>query len=653
MVVAYQKVLHRFRSSTLFQAISFHKSWLPLFRGLLCYSWLPSLRIRCLPKFLANSAACLLFCGMLMGCQKPIDEPLDDTIDQLFLDADVGTSSKLHTSADSDSLIELSPADLRKIDTRTKMGGQASTTCSIVDRKLVALWYGRRFSHLHAAEGFQKFSDQMESLFFNKYTEPDEIDAAIKRSAPNLTTTWKTRAAFEKRIGSSMQLVIVDSDAVEVKDYNSVIQYQWAISRPFQKKATVGEILELRSGYFRWDHLPQEFYDAIRGETVHQWRVGGSFSLHMNKGAAKRVAGALEANEFDFISERDFGKGLTIKTWVRYSDSTHASVRSQEGESIIQFGCGSPFRKEPRAKDAKRPSIHPMLKLPQTKRPLTDFEDLFFPNESTARTAKSFHDYAEQLAEKDWDVKRYSDARHQNDPWFIGEWRSKTEKKNGRSFVTVPHRSFLLRFKGKWNEQKIDELHSMEANLRWIPQNGLGVTVDHRFGLWFCSIYQVKQHVRAGDYLDQHSSRPLILDRVEAGHYVEGTTIRYGYQGSLGYTSDSRNRRFFEMFRSAQHLKSLLLEEIDRAREIASDQIRNWENVRVTAEPVPTGEVGGATEEVRIPDQLRSRNEKIIEKLEESATRNLDKRQQWVEKNSDAIFKAIHEAIKIEHFAPN
>jgi hypothetical protein len=341
--------------------------------------------------------------------------------------------------------------------------------------------------------------------------------------------------------------------------------------------------------WFRVPYFDESFCEAVADQPVTMCRAGRGTLIEFQEDVYDTLAKSLESNGFEFWKEYEPRKG-THKTWHRYTDVTFASLRTSTNSNAVRFHCGPPQHKgEPRTK--KAPSRHPSQRLPLSKRPVLELDQLAFANLQLQQKSKYFHDLAERIAGQDWHVQRYKDIRNSAKPFYVASWQS-TNLQGRQLQSALSYRSMGISLKGHQTTDGKEEITSVSVVGRWAPRQGWAAAVTyHTLAECRAIVGPVDPQEQPFDF-DASSSDAIYLSDPYVSVEVRDDLLHYRYRmqrlgsPSADYYSrertDERRTCFFSLFASAEELRDMLLEDIEIMREQAREDISQPGRVAVT-----------------------------------------------------------------------
>jgi len=609
-----------------------------------------------------------VLCGS--GCDSPASpnpevHTLKAAVDAIWFDASVGTDADYQKLFRNNVRAQaVAPVDLREVI--TSWNGYKSLrrwphglrfTCS--EKRVGVSWSGELANELDGVEALKRFDKSMEEKGYQVHSKSKAIEELGQRlglaakDLDNWTSSQQYHGYIRKVGDTEIGALAEASEYTGGRNLQSGIEFHWFVVRPYpDQQPTLGETLAALPAWFRVPYLDASFYKALANETITACNSGSGTSIQFQESVYDKLVKALEGSGFEYRDEKEPHRdGGTQKTWYRYTDVMFAHITTYPDSEQTRFYCQAPQHEGEPKKDKPLP-LHPSLRLPPSKRPVLELEQLAFADPKLKQRVQLFHDFAEGIAEDEWFVQHYKDVRYSPNPSYLATWQTIEVHSSYYLKLVRPYRSITIRLDGPSVKEGDEQITRMEVSGRWVPDQGWAATVNCHvlpMGVHYWARVGLVQESDGRFSFDSSPSRPVIpLSAISVSATVRENSKRqfsYSVQLPVPQPAERRNH-FLTLFDSPEKLRDSVTGEIAELRRIARDEIPRSERMEVIDSSNARSDNPPRSEPVfRNPPSEETR-----QKLLDQVLAELNSMETSVRENYAQIHAAISKALPLGEF---
>ena len=611
----------------------------------------------------------------------PASSPLEAAIAGMWRDASIGTDPQYGKLFPPEAVAKaIGPVDMRRVivfwpgEKSARDYRVPGCRFECAGGRVVLSWSAELASKYDEAQTRELFESAVKGQGYRALD--DKRDGADEKEwiqvlagrtglSPESLRRWahsRQCRVYTRKAGETELVAIAEAtDWVGSSTSRSGLDFEWFATRPYaHEEPTLAEALAVLPPWFKLPWFDASLYQSLGNERVIGCSVGRGGGVTFKEDVREKVAKALEACGFEYYEESEPLRGGAVqKTWFRYTDTTFASITTYPNSSRTLFGCQEPQHKG----TPKLPPRHPSLRVPWSKRPILEFEQLPFSDASFKRQVRLFHDLAERVAAKDWLVRRYQDLRYSSAPRYVAVWQTSDVSGNEYPRNVRPYRSMGIALSGP-SARGEEQVTTAGVGGRWVPLEGWAASVSLEvhsapqkvpFGtgtLAFVAL--VKAHDRFFRLDAGRSENVIRLTEYFVSVFVQpDRTLCYEYKGQLPSASSLRDsaedlaesrRRFLALYASPESLRDTVLAQLEKLRRLVQDQIPRLEGVNVIDYS------GVRSDSPPIPSpaaRLHPPSEETKKALLDQTLAELDSREKLVRENYREMHAAINKALPL------
>jgi len=595
--------------------------------------------------------------------------PLEATVAGMWKDAGIGMDPKYTGLFREDARREArAPLDMRRVvvywpgEKRLRSWPEEmGFTCR--DNRVTLSWHSEIATAAMVQLARDRIHSALDTMDYREVDKENELDAfaerfGITRENIEYWAHSNEYGIYSRRIGETELGVLCEvNDYVGGRVQWCGVKLNWLVSRAYpHSQPTLGDVHAVMPDGLHPPYLDRSFFVALKRESVEACNAGRGIGITFQDDVYKQLVSSLETNGFEYEREHEPNRhGGTQKTWERYADATYAHITTHSKTTRTRFSCQMPQHKgEPRT--VKPLPKHPSMRLPLSKRPQLEFEELQFATETLEQQTRLFHKIAEGIAQDDWFIQRYKDARYSPQPRYVASWQTTEER--GTSYLRgkMPYRSLSIALTGTAVDDG-DRLERGTANGRWVPGEGWAATVSYALGKYpsfvgTATAGQVHPQTPTFSFATGRRDTVSLLQPRLSVTTKQGTTYSYSYEARWPAPTHGdvppevkaeARQRFFALYESPERLRDIALECLGNLRKLARDEISSRKNIRMRAVRVqrPPAPAPDPLDPQAAPD------DETLAALMEAIEAELNRRETTIRENYTEIYAAINRALPI------
>lgn len=575
----------------------------------------------------------------------------------IWADARIGTDSKYQKSFRAEAKQKaIAPEDMRSFITSwigdrsiRKWPQELNFFCK--DKRVGVMWSAEIPNQHDANKAIDLFEGEMNERGYQQIEDVEAIKDLARQVGVEKSKIdrmpWSMKQAYERKVGETRIVVFAGAASYDGGGpaNRSGLKCQWYALREWpHEPPTFSQTLAALPKWCKAPWLNDSIYESVADQKIVSLRTGNGFTVNFLKSVDATIVKSLEASDFVFHGERESSDPVQ-KTWYRYSDTTYAHVITFPNSEQVRFSCQTPQNTGP-PKTGPAPVRHPSLRLPISKRPVVELDQLEFANEAIKQKTQRFQDLAESIAGKAWFVQRYKDVRNSSKPKFRGRWMSAEVESSYVLERDRPFQSVEITLSQTSEDSKADQLDSLSVKGRWVPREGWAAFVNTNGDVWSATVDFVKEHDGRLGFSSRSNKDRIFLTSDSVTATAKSGQTYYEYQVRLPYgvtpeDQAKRKQKARRLLASPESLRDVLLEDLAALRLLAGSddnlskhvKAEDWSNVRSDSPPRPI---------------FSSLEAKTRVELIDSASKAIEHHEDLVRKHFEEMHAAIKKAVPID-----